>query len=169
MIASHNIYINPQAAFYNALGFISRSRSGHEVQDLMSAFLQSGQQTQQSETLRDRKGSSNSCHATNWAHSIGPMSGKQLAGDSHSEEGLLIYTSTLFERGQEIGQVPQRTYSLLNTNPPQFKAILHFGGLTGVGIGQAKKVAGHLAAKHVCHQLGIVAERHGESTTARNS
>jgi dsRNA-specific ribonuclease len=65
------------------------------------------------------------------------------------------YTSALYEYGQERGGRPQKEVKQLTFDPIEFQAILVFGKHRGSGIGRSKKIAGHLAAKDLCQQLGI--------------
>jgi hypothetical protein len=72
------------------------------------------------------------------------------------DDDLPRYTSTLFLKGQEYGETPERTTSMLYLDPPQFKVAICFRGVKGSGVGRNKKVAGHLAAKEVCHKLNLL-------------
>ncbi|KAF7589646.1 hypothetical protein BBP40_004019 [Aspergillus hancockii] len=70
-------------------------------------------------------------------------------------EHLPRYSSILNERGQEEGIRPQKEVKQLAFDPPQFKATVRLGQHHGTGVARNKKQAGHLAAKDLCHQLGI--------------
>lgn len=96
------------------------------------------------------------------AHWMDPMSETNSESNHHGHHDLPNdhhdlpkYTSLLFEKGQESGQAPQRTVSTISIDPPRFEVTILFGTCHGTGIGRTKKVAGHLAAKQVCHQLNI--------------
>lgn len=84
-----------------------------------------------------------------------PTSEATPQSDVYNEDALPKYTSALFERGQEDGKKLECTVSTLSLDPPQFKATIRFGALHGLGIGRNKKIARHLAAKALCHRLGI--------------
>lgn len=170
IIASwHHENTNTQCSFFLALGLNSRLSSPRETQVLIEDLLRPSDQKQHSRTLQSVSQSPNVARITKYARGVESMTGAESMGENDPEEGLSIYTSTLFERGQGINEVPQRKYNCLGINPPRFKAIIHFQNSIGIGFGQNKKIAGHMAAKSLCDKLGFFVERDGDASFTHSS
>lgn len=65
------------------------------------------------------------------------------------------YTSLLWEKAQLEGLVPHVTDNHISTYPAKFRVIIELKGIQGSGEARNKKSAKHLAAKSVCHHLGL--------------
>lgn len=78
-----------------------------------------------------------------------------LPSGAQSGNNLANYTSILFEIGQAEGKKVERTASELDLDLLQFKVTIRFRKLRASGIRRQNKIAGHLAAKKLCHRLGI--------------
>ena len=87
------------------------------------------------------------CHVnptpTHWP--VGPK------GDSDNWR----YTSLLWEEAQARGRRPNIEETCINSFPPMFRVTIECMGTKASGEGRTKKLAKHLAAKHVCKTLGL--------------
>lgn len=145
--------IEPQTGVFQILGATYRARSDVEGYTLIRRIL----------SPFDGE------HVTEgFEHATAPLEhppffhdadGQRVEANSHmnsvSGNPLHQYTSILFEKGQELGETPKREVRTLSLDPPQFKVSIRFGHIKGLGIGRTKKLAGHLAAKEVCHKMRV--------------
>ena len=69
----------------------------------------------------------------------------------------LIARSTVLlkEHGDQVGQSPQYSSQTVTLEPPLFKGIVCFNGLTFEGSGRTKREAKHQASKEACDYLGL--------------
>ena len=151
-----------QEAVFRLLGCIYRTLAEPQAFFVWQSLLNPGMREGDLETGREMRPSVPPETQRFHAHWMDPMgetgsnknhnSGQDLPDD---RQILPMYTSRLFEKGQESGQVPRRTISTISIDPPEFKVDISFGSCLGTGNGRTKKVAGHLAAKDLCGQLKI--------------
>ncbi|KAL3257031.1 hypothetical protein ABHI18_007145 [Aspergillus niger] len=79
----------------------------------------------------------------------------QCSSNASDEPGIWKYTSRLWEDGSNHGVTPNVDESCLSSYPPKFRITISYRGMQASGEGKTKKLAKHIAAKGVCHQLGL--------------
>jgi hypothetical protein len=153
--SSSNHEADTQSAVFRVLGFVYRSLPQPQAHALMYSLLQLSHIGCQMEPHISAMASFTTETPQLPPHLSAPTAEVNTQFNSDEEKDLPRYTSALFERGQEDGKTLERTCSTLSMDPPQFKVRIRFGALNGFGVGGNKKIAGHLAAKHLCRRMGI--------------